>query len=96
MLAGHAFSRWAPVWLIKGGKYVQRTDAKAKPVAESIGWPRLIFSGVFAFVPLFFLPGWSIFWVIPVTAAGIVFRRYPGSFTAIVRNNILPGNAGRS
>lgn len=77
MLAGHAFSRWAPVWLIKVGKYVQRTDAKAKPVAESIGWSRLIFSGVFAIIPLFFLPGWSIFWVVPVTVAGmLLFFRY--------------------
>lgn len=86
MLAGHAFSRWAPVWLIKVGKYVQRTDVKAKPVAEGIGWPRLIFSGVFAIIPLFFLPEWSIFWVIPVTAAGIVFffrylKKHIGGYT---------------
>ena len=57
LLAGHAVSRFASTWLIRCLDYVQEDAlSKAKPLATRLSWRALLVAGLFALLPLPWLP----------------------------------------
>ena len=55
LVAGHAFSRFCALCLMRPFDYV-RDEGKAKPLSARLGWGELLFAGLTAVLPLLFLP----------------------------------------
>jgi len=57
LIAGHAVSRFASTCLIRCLDYVQEDAlSKAKPLATRLSWGALLVAGLFALLPLYWLP----------------------------------------
>lgn len=86
LLAAHAVSRLAPVWLVARLNYARADKSKAAPLAQRSGWGGWTIAAFCALVPCFALPALPVLlalaWAALVTvAAGVYFQRRLGGYT---------------
>jgi adenosylcobinamide-GDP ribazoletransferase len=74
LIAGHAVSRLAAVWVIASQDYVRETG-KAKPLAQQITRSELLIASIFGLAPLTLLPINYSAALIPVVVVWLSFSR---------------------
>ncbi|MEQ1635819.1 MAG: adenosylcobinamide-GDP ribazoletransferase [Methylococcales bacterium] len=85
LLAGHSFSRLAPLLLMQRYTYARENDSKAAAAVYKPALVELIFAGVVALLPLLLLPWRCFLAVLPVIGVnyylGSYFYRHIGGYT---------------